>query len=75
MIPVTKDDYEIFDLNKKSNDKKEIFRIELLKNQLRWLMAHRKEIYTKSKLLYNLYKEDKLPDNVKSRCCNFVLLE
>ena len=51
MIPVTKDDYEIFDLNKKSNDKKEIFRIELLKNQLRWLTTNRKEIYTKSNYL------------------------
>lgn len=51
MIPVTKDDYEIFDLNKKSNDKKEIFRIELLKNQLRWLTTNRKGIYTKSNYL------------------------
>ncbi len=75
MIPVTKDDYEIFDLNKKSNDKKEIFRIELLKNQLRWLTTNRKEIYTKSKLLYSLYKTGKLPKNVKDRCCNFILLE
>ena len=29
----------------------------------------------KSKLLYNLYKNDKLPTNVKNRCCNFILLE
>lgn len=30
---------------------------------------------TKSKLLYNLYKNDNLPKNVKDRCCNCILLE
>lgn len=30
---------------------------------------------TKSKLLYNLYKNKKLPKNVENRCCNFPLLE
>ena len=35
----------------------------------------KKEIMTKSRLLYNLYKNDKLPKNVKERCCNFILLE
>lgn len=28
-----------------------------------------------SKTLYNLYVNNKLPDNVKNRCCNFILLE
>ena len=27
-----------------------------MNNQLRWLNFHKKEIYTKSKLLYNLYE-------------------
>ena len=36
--------------------------------------AH-KEIYRKSKLLYDLYKNDKLSKNIKDRCCNFPLLE
>lgn len=75
MIPVTKENYEIFDLNKKANNQTEQFRLELMRNQLRWLTTHKKEIYLKSKLLYNLYKNDKLPRNVKDRCCNFVLLE
>ena len=75
MIPVSKDDYEEFDLNKKTEDKKEIKRILLMNNQLRWLTSNKKEIYTKSRLLYNLYKNDKLPKNVKDRCCNFILLE
>lgn len=75
MIPVTQSNYEEFNLNKKCNDEKEKKRIILLKNQLRWITDHKKEIMTKSKLLHTLYKNNKLPNNVKKRCCNFILLE
>ena len=75
MIPVTSNNYHEFNLNKKAQNKDEKFRIELLRNQLRWLTAHRKEVYGKSRLLYDLYKKDKLPNIVKDRCCNFPLLE
>lgn len=75
MIPVMDKNYVIFDLNKKTEDKRENFRLELLRNQLRWLTANKKDVNTKSKLLYNLYKSNKLPKNVKDRCCNFPLLE
>jgi len=75
MIPVTSNNYTEFNLNKKTNDKMEMARINLLKNQLRWLNSNKKEVMLKSKLLYNLYKNNKLPTNVKNRCCNFILLE
>ncbi len=75
MIPVYSKNYTEFDLNKKSKDKHEMLRIELLRNQLRWLTSNKKEITLKSKLLYNLYKNNKLPKNVRDRCCNFQLLE
>ena len=75
MIPVTSNNYIIFDLNSKPENKKDMHRIELMNNQLRWLTANKKNIYTKSELLYNLYKNNKLPKNVRDRCCNFVLLE
>lgn len=75
MIPVQENNYVEFDLNKQSNDKSEMFRLELLQNQLRWLTKNKKEVYSKSKLLYKLYKDNKLPQNVKDRCCNFPLLE
>ena len=55
MIPVSKNNYELFDLNKKTKNNVEKSRINLMNNQLRWLNFHKKEIYTKSKLLYNLY--------------------
>lgn len=74
MIPVKKNNYEEFVLNKITDNKEERYRIELMNNQLRWLTANKKEIYTKSRLLYNLYINNKLPKNVKSRCCNFPLL-
>lgn len=75
MIPVNKKSYELFDLNKKTNDVNEIKRIKLLKEQLRWLNKNSLEVRKISKTLYNLYVNNKLPDNVKNRCCNFILLE
>ena len=50
-----------------------MYSIQLINNQLRLLTE--KEVYTKSKILYNLYKSDKLAKNVKDRCCDFSLLE
>ena len=75
MIPVMSYNYIEFNLNKKTDDKDEINRLNLLKNQLRWLTINKKEVFTKSILLYNLYKNNKLPINVKNRCYNFMLLE
>ncbi len=75
MIPVSKNNYELFDLNKKTKNNVEKSRINLMNNQLRWLNFHKKEIYTKSKLLYNLYKNNKLPQKVVDRCCDFPMLE
>ena len=51
MIPVMDKNYVIFDLNKKTENRAENFRLELLRNQLRWLTANKKEVNTKSKLL------------------------
>ena len=75
MIPVESNNYINYYLSSDNKDKDEIKIINLLRNQLRWLTSNRKEIMNKSRLLYNLYKNDKLPDNVKCRCCNFPLLE
>lgn len=75
MIPVNKKVYGLFDLNKKTNNLDETKRIKLLKEQLRWLNRNAIEVRKISKTLYKLYVNDKLPDNVKNRCCNFKLLE
>lgn len=75
MIPVMPNNYIVFDLNKKTTDVNEMFRINLLSKQLRWLTSNKKEVLLKSRLLYNLYINNKLQSNVKKRCCDFVLLE
>ena len=75
MIPVNRNNYIEFDLNRKTNNELDISRIELLTNQLRWLTLNKKEIYTKSRVLYNLYVNNKLSKNIKDRCCNYPLLE
>ena len=75
MIPVNSNNYIEFNLNKKTSNILDITRIELLNNQLRWLTSHKKEVYAKSYILYNLYINNKLPKNVKDRCCNYLLLE
>lgn len=75
MIPVNKNNYNIIDLNEKTNDKNKSARILLLKNQLRWLNKNRVDIYEKSSNLYKKYVNNLLPINVRNRCCNFILLE
>ena len=75
MIPVTKNNYSIIDLNHTNKDNIGTYRLELLKNQLRWLTKHREEIFKKSYLLYKLYKNSNLKPNVKNRCCNYPYLE
>ena len=75
MIPVTNDNYGCLDLNNKTNDKSLNKRYNLMQNQLRILTLNKKEVYQKSSLLYSLYINNKLPINIKNRCCNFPLLE
>lgn len=75
MIPVTNKNYKEFNLQKKTDSIDEMSRIVLLNNQLRWLTSNNQKIRKKSKMLYNLYKNNKLPTNVKDRCCNYILLE
>lgn len=75
MIPVTSNNYIAFDLNKKPETTGEKYRLELLRNQLRWLTIHKKEVLNKSRLLYTLYNNKNLPQSLIDRCCNFKLLE
>ncbi len=73
MIPVWKNDYKIIDINKDlSNDKKYQ---KLLCEQLSWLNSNNIQVRNKSYKLYNAYKNNKLSNNIKSRCCNYLILE
>lgn len=75
MIPVTDKNYTLVDLNKETLTIAELKYQKLLKEQLYWLNAHYRQVKNKSFRLYQLYNSGKLPDNMKSRCCNFKLLE
>ena len=72
MIPVTRNNYEIIDLNKSNNDLKYY---NMLNKQYLWLNKNYIEINTRSFNLYTLYNNNKLSDNIKNRYCNFKLLE
>lgn len=75
MIPVTPKNYELFDLNSMPNDTYELKRQNLLKSQLLWLNKNIKSVKGKAIKLYDKYKNGKLDERIKSRCCNFILLE
>lgn len=75
MIPVKKDNYEIINLNESCNTKEEKQYQELLINQYTWLNINMRLVKNKATNLYKLYTENKLPINIKNRCCNYPLLE
>ena len=75
MIPVTSNNYEEIDLNKKANSIAELKRQNLLKYQLVWLNQNKYKVNAKALRLYKNYKNNLLGYKVKIRCCNFILLE
>ena len=75
MIPVTNKNYIVPNLNVKTKNINEKKYLILLQKQLRWLNRNIDKVRDKSKNLYNLCVNDKLPINIKKRCCNFKLLE
>lgn len=75
MIPVTSNNYELFNLNEPPKDIHELKWKNLLKSQLLWLNKNIINVKNKAFKLYDMYKNNKLDKRIKSRCCNFILLE
>ena len=75
MIPVSKNNYSLVDLNKETLTISELKYQALLREQLDWLNTNYIQVRNKSQKLYQLYITGKLSENIKSRCCNFKLLE
>ncbi len=75
MIPVNENNYSLVDLNKETLTISELKYQKLLREQLDWLNANYIQVKNKSQKLYQLYITGKLSENIKSRCCNFMLLE
>ena len=75
MIPVSENNYNIIYFDKKALSVKDKKYEQLLRDQLNWLNENYIQVKNKSSKLYNLYINDKLSDNIKSRCYNYPLLE
>ena len=75
MIPVISSNYELVDLNCEFESEETLKYKKMLLDQLRWLNSNFNQIRNKSLKLYEMYNNNKLPDNIKKRCCNFKKLE
>lgn len=75
MIPVNANNYSLVDLDKETLTMSELKYQKLLKEQLTWLNENYKQVKNKSLKLYQLYVEGRLPEKLKARCCDFMLLE
>lgn len=75
MIPIKDDCYQIVDLVNLPKNVEEQEYFYLLNDQYYWMVKHQVKIAKKSLRLYNWYNNDKLPINIKNRCCDFKLLE
>lgn len=75
MIPVKKEYYQLADLDYSNKNIEERKYIMLLIDQLFWLNENYIILNKKSKKLYDLYLNNKLPKNIEKRCCNYLLLE
>ena len=75
MIPVFANNYNLIDLNTPPVGKHEIQYQNLLKSQLLWLNRNEQSVKDKAIKLYNKYKSNELNSDIKSRCCDFILLE
>ena len=67
--------YWLVDLDKEYEELSEQKYYILLSKQLEWLDSNYDKVKKKSSKLYQLYITNKLPNNIKDRCCNFKLLE
>lgn len=71
MVPVDRSLCERIIIQHESNPQYK----ELLNNQYNWIKQNQDAINKKAQNLYNKYIEDRLPDDIKSRCVDFPRLE
>ena len=74
MIPLVKNTYEIINF-KIFNEDNDIKYGILLNKQLYWLNSHSIQVRNKAINLYNLRISNRLNENIKKRCCDFIILE
>ena len=75
MLPVTEKNIIKLDLDKECLTKTEEKYLKLLKEQLYWLNRNSDKIFGRAKKIYDKYKDGTLENNIRKRCCDFILLE
>ena len=76
MIPVKSANYSLIELTQDNTlTYAESKYRHMLQYQLNWLNENIAQIHNKSFNLYNKYINNKLPNSIKNRCCDFLLLE
>ncbi len=76
-IPVTLENIKLLDIDYlfNSNNKSDRQYALLCIKQIKWCRKNELKIKEKFKKLYSLLNENKLPKNIKLRCCDFKALE
>lgn len=73
MIPVQYNNIKVLNLENYDNEVYKYY--NLLKLQLYYLRENDAQLFRHSKQIYDKYLNNKLPQNIFNRCCNFKLLE
>lgn len=75
MVPVLDQCVQQIDIaNFPNSTKKDLDYVNLLSNQLTWCNSHKENIVAKATVLYDIIKNGHGNDNLRQRCCDFVLL-
>ena len=75
MIPVYDNNILLINLDVESLTETDEKYRKLLKKQIYWLNRNCEKVYGRAEKLYNNYISEKLPINIRNRCCDFKLLE
>ena len=75
MIPIRKDNYTIIDLDDTDGNYINQNYMFLLKLDFIYINENYEKLSQKAKNLYNLSIKNLLPEKLKERCCDFIILE
>ncbi|MBO4601178.1 MAG: type III toxin-antitoxin system ToxN/AbiQ family toxin [Bacilli bacterium] len=75
MIPVSRKNITLIDLNNDNSSILDTKYLNLLKKQIMWLNRNSGKIYSRAEKLYEKYNRNLLNESIRIRCCDFKLLE
>ena len=71
MIPVSQENAILLEIE----DVKDALYKNLLLEQRNWILSNEDRIVSKAKNLYDKFKNNRLPQNIRSRCVDFIAIE